>query len=61
MSKRCRTIDDRDRRSSLVRTPSSAVLLSVMSSTMPTTSGDGRLFSKEILKRPHTSELSRRK
>src|SRR6266576_119864 len=40
---------------------SCVVLLSLMSSTIATTSEEGRLFNSEILRRPQISEPSRRK
>src|ERR1700747_516104 len=40
---------------------SSAFFLSVMSSTIASTSGDGLLFNKDMLKLPQTKEPSRRK
>jgi hypothetical protein len=48
-------------RSSLVRSASSARFLSVMSSTIAITSGDGCFLRREMLKLPQTNEPSRRK
>src|SRR5215472_1875149 len=41
--------------------PDSALFLSVMSSTIASTSGEGLPFNKEMLRFPQTSEPSRRK